>query len=110
VRPRPPPIRTYSHHMPTLESCRNHPFACHVDAKAVGACVAIRFAGVVTAVRESERGRADTAQHRVAELPPLDATGKLWQGLSRLRDETERFAQDERQAIVAGIGTLSGND
>ena len=41
-------------------------------------------------------------------LRPLDAWGELWQGLTRLQDETERFALDKRQAIVAGIGMLSG--
>ena len=34
--------------------------------------------------------------------------GELWQDLTRLQDETERFALDKRQAIVAGIGMLSG--
>ena len=38
----------------------------------------------------------------------LDAWGEVWQGLTRLQDETERFSGDKRQAIVAGIGMLSG--
>ena len=65
-------------------------------------------AGVAAAVRESVRGRADPDQERLVALRPLDAWGELWQGLTRLQDETERFSLDKRQAIVAGIGMLSG--
>jgi DNA polymerase-3 subunit delta' len=65
-------------------------------------------AGVAAAVRDSVRGQADPEQTRLVELRPLDAWGELWQGLTRLQDETERFALDKRQAIVAGVGMLSG--
>jgi DNA polymerase-3 subunit delta' len=65
-------------------------------------------AGVAAAVRESVRGRADPDQQRLVALRPLDAWGEVWQGLTRLQDETERFSLDKRQAIVAGIGMLSG--
>jgi DNA polymerase III subunit delta' len=64
-------------------------------------------AGVSAAVRESVRGRADPDQQRLVASRPLDAWGEVWQGLTRLQDETERFALDKRQAIVAGIGMLS---
>ena len=67
-------------------------------------------AGVASAVRDSVRGRADPDQQRLVALRPLDAWGELWQGLTRLQDETERFALDKRQAIVAGIGMLSGTN
>jgi DNA polymerase-3 subunit delta' len=67
-------------------------------------------AGVASAVRDSVRGRADPDQQRLVALRPLDAWGELWQGLTRLQDETERFALDKRQAIVAGIGLLSGTN
>jgi DNA polymerase III subunit delta' len=65
-------------------------------------------AGVAAAVRESVRGRADPEQARLVGLRPLDAWGEVWQGLTKLQDETERFALDKRQAIVAGIGMLAG--
>jgi len=65
-------------------------------------------AGVAAAVRESVRGRADPDQERLVALRPLDAWGELWHGLTKLQDETERFALDKRQAIVAGIGLLTG--
>ena len=64
--------------------------------------------GVAAAVREAARGRADRDQQRLVALRPLDAWGELWQGLSKLQDDTERFSLDKRQAIVAGIGMLSG--
>jgi DNA polymerase-3 subunit delta' len=66
-------------------------------------------AGVAAAVRDSVRGRADPDQQRLVAQRPLDAWGELWQGLTKLQDETERFALDKRQAIVAGIGMLSGS-
>jgi DNA polymerase-3 subunit delta' len=66
-------------------------------------------AGLAAAVREHVRGRADPDQERLVALRPLDAWGDLWHGLTRLQDETERFALDKRQAIVAGLGMLSGN-
>jgi DNA polymerase III subunit delta' len=66
-------------------------------------------AGVAVAVRESVRGRGDPDQQRLVALRPLDAWGELWQGLTRLQDETERFALDKRQAIVAGVGMLTGS-
>lgn len=65
-------------------------------------------AGVAAVVRDSVRGRADPDQARIVALRPLDAWGELWQGLTKLQDETERFALDKRQAIVAGVGMLSG--
>ncbi|MDR3529863.1 MAG: hypothetical protein P4L90_04780 [Rhodopila sp.] len=54
------------------------------------------------------RGRTNPDQERLVALRPLDASGELWHGLTKLQDETERFALDKRQAIVAGIGMLSG--
>jgi DNA polymerase-3 subunit delta' len=65
-------------------------------------------AGLAAAVRDSVRGRADPEQERLVGLRSLDAWGEVWQGLTRLQDETERFSGDKRQAIVAGIGMLSG--
>jgi DNA polymerase-3 subunit delta' len=64
-------------------------------------------AGVAAAVRESVRGRADPDQERLVALRSLDAWGELWQGLTRLQAETERFSLDKRQAVVAGIGMLT---
>jgi DNA polymerase III subunit delta' len=65
-------------------------------------------AGIAAAVRDSVRGRADPDQLRVIGLRSLDAWGELWQGLTKLQNETERFSLDKRQAIVAGIGMLGG--
>ena len=63
---------------------------------------------VAAAVREHVRGRADPDQQRLVELRPIDAWGELWQGMTRLQDDTERFSLDKRQAIVAGIAMLRG--
>ena len=65
-------------------------------------------AGLAAAVRDSVRGQADPEQSRLVALRPLDAWGDVWHALTRLQVETERFALDKRQAIVAGLGMLSG--
>ncbi len=65
-------------------------------------------AGVSSAVRAAARGQADPDQERMIAARPIDAWGDLWQGLTRLQDETERFALDKRQAIVAGLGLVTG--
>ena len=56
------------------------------------------IAGIAALVRDTVRGRADPEQQRLAALRPLEAWGEVWQGLLRLRDETERYALDKRQA------------
>lgn len=66
-------------------------------------------AGISAAVRDTVRGHADPEQARLAALRPLDAWGEVWQGLTRLQNETERFALDKRQALVASVGILGGN-
>ena len=66
-------------------------------------------AALAAAVRDVVRGRADAEQSRLVALRPLDAWGDVWHALTRLQDETERLALDKRQAIVAGLGMLSGN-
>jgi DNA polymerase-3 subunit delta' len=65
-------------------------------------------AGIAAAVRDVARGRGDEEQSRLVALRPLDAWGDVWHALTRLQDETERFSLDKRQAIVAGLGMLSG--
>jgi len=64
-------------------------------------------AGIAAAVRETARGRADPDQERLASLRPLPEWADIWQSLSHLRDETERFALEKRQALVAGLGMLT---
>ena len=59
------------------------------------------------AVRAAARGTAGPEQARLAGLRPLAAWGDVWHGLTRLQDETERFALDKRQAIVAALAALS---
>ena len=66
-------------------------------------------AGIAAAVRDVVRGRGDEEQSRLVALRPLDAWGDVWHALTRLQDETERFNLDKRQAVVAGLGMLSGN-
>ncbi len=65
-------------------------------------------AGLAAAMREVARGRADPDQERLVALRPLDAWGEVWHALTRLQDDTERFALDKRQAIVAGLSLLGG--
>lgn len=64
-------------------------------------------AGIAASVREAARGHADPDQERLASLRPHADWGDVWTQLGQLRDETERFALDKRQAIVAGLGLLT---
>ena len=97
--------------MPGLKPARAYAVA---DTLARGETAFTNFmdllrAGIAAAVRDVVRGRADEEQSRLVALRPLDAWGDVWHALTRLQDETERFNLDKRQAIVAGLGMLSGN-
>jgi len=63
--------------------------------------------GISAAVRAAARGQDDPAQQRLAATRPLAAWGDLWQALTRLQDETERFNLDKRHAIVSGLDLLN---
>ena len=63
-------------------------------------------AAITAATRAAARGRADPDQERLASLQPLAAWAELWHTLTRLQDETERFALDKRQALVQAISLL----
>ncbi len=63
---------------------------------------------IAALVRDTVRGRAEPEQARLAALRPLEAWAELWQSLLRLRDDTERFALDKRQALVSCVGLLIG--
>ncbi len=58
------------------------------------------------AVRRAARGSADPEEARIAGLRPLAAWGDVWHALARLKDETERFHLDKRQAVVFGLRLL----
>ncbi|MDR3529861.1 MAG: DNA polymerase III subunit delta' [Rhodopila sp.] len=96
--------------MPAIPTSRGYEIADFLGRSETGFSTFMDLvrAGLAAAVRESVRGRADPDQERLVALRPLDAWGELWQGLTKLQAETERFALDKRQAIVAGIGMLSG--
>jgi DNA polymerase III subunit delta' len=63
-------------------------------------------AGLSSSLRDFVRGRADPDQERLVLMRPLDAWTDLWQRLTHLQDETERFSLDKRHAIVASLGML----
>ncbi len=65
-------------------------------------------AGVAAAVRGVASGRADPDQARLIGARPLDAWVDVWQGLTRIQDETEGLHLDKRQAILAGFALLAG--
>jgi DNA polymerase-3 subunit delta' len=37
----------------------------------------------------------------------LERWGEVWQGLTRLQEETERFSLDRRQAVLAGLSLMA---
>ncbi len=64
---------------------------------------------LAAAVRDVVRGQGDGAQQRLVASRPLDAWGAVWQELTRLQDETERFNLDKRQAILNSMALLRGD-
>ncbi|MEO9189128.1 MAG: DNA polymerase III subunit delta' [Acetobacteraceae bacterium] len=64
-------------------------------------------AAIAAAVRAAARGQADPEQARLVDLHPLDAWADVWHALTRLQDETERFALDRRQAVLTGLRLLA---
>ena len=62
---------------------------------------------ISAAVRAAARGGGDPAQRRLAATRPLAEWGEVWQALTRLQDETERFNLDKRHAIVSGLEMLN---
>jgi DNA polymerase-3 subunit delta' len=64
--------------------------------------------GVGRLVRQGARGTPDSHQARLLELRSLESWGGVWQALTELQDETERFALDRRQAVLAGLSLMAG--
>ena len=67
-------------------------------------------AAIAAAVRGAARGRADAAQTRLIGDRPLAAWVDVWHALTRLQTETEAAYLDKRQAVVTGLGLLTGTD
>jgi DNA polymerase-3 subunit delta' len=65
-------------------------------------------AALAQAVRRAARGQAEGRDARLAQLRPLAAWYEVWQGLTRLQDDTEHFNLDKRQAVISGLGLLRG--
>ena len=76
------------------------------DGGGFGVFMDLLRASLAALVRDVATGRADPEQARLLGRFPLAAWGDAWQALTRLQDETERFALDRRQAIVAGLALL----
>jgi DNA polymerase-3 subunit delta' len=95
--------------LPDLPASRAHEVADFLSRSDAGFSTFMDLlrSGLAAAVRDSVRGQADPDQERLAGMRPVPGWGEVWQGLTRLQDETERFNLDKRQAIVAGIGLLT---
>jgi DNA polymerase-3 subunit delta' len=59
-------------------------------------------------VRQGARGAPDSHQARLLQLRSIEAWGGVWQALTQIQDETERFALDRRQAVLAGLSLMAG--
>ena len=96
--------------LPDIPSARGHDVADALGRNDAGFGLFMDqlAAAVAALVRDIVRGRADPEQQRLADLRPLEAWAELWHALLRLRDETERFALDKRQALVSCVGMLTG--
>ncbi len=60
------------------------------------------------AVRQGARGTPDSHQARLLSLRSLESWGAVWQALTEIQTETERFALDRRQAVLAGLSLMAG--
>jgi DNA polymerase III subunit delta' len=94
--------------MPSIPLSRGHEIADLLGRSENGFSTYMDLlrSGISAAVRDAARGRADLDQDRLVGLRPYGAWSALWQNLTRLQDETERFALDKRHAIVASIDLL----
>jgi DNA polymerase-3 subunit delta' len=61
-----------------------------------------------SAVRQGARGAPDSHQAGLLQLRSIEAWGGVWQALTQIQDETERFALDRRQAVLAGLSLMAG--
>ncbi len=96
--------------LPSLPQARAYEVADTLgrDEEAFGTFMDLLRASLAAAVREAARGRADPDQARLLGARPLAAWIDVWQGLTELQAETERFHLDQRQALVAGFALLGG--
>jgi DNA polymerase III subunit delta' len=78
------------------------------DDTAFGIFMELLRTRVAAAVREAARGASDPGLVAMLGQRPLAAWCDVWQGLGRLKDETEAFHLDRRQAVVNGLGLLAG--
>lgn len=94
--------------LPDLPPARGYEVADKLGRSdtAFGTFMDLLRAAIASAVRADARGQADPEQARLAGLRPLDAWGDVWHRLTRLQDETERFALDRRQAVLTGLDLL----
>jgi DNA polymerase-3 subunit delta' len=63
---------------------------------------------IAAAVRQGARGTPDSHQARLLSLRSLESWGAVWQALTDIQTETERFALDRRQAVLAGLSLMAG--
>ena len=95
--------------LPETDLARMHAVADALgrDEDALGLFLEHLCAGVAAAVRAGARGQADAAQRKLLASRPLDAWVEVWQGLCRLRDDTEALHLERRQAILTAIRMLA---
>ncbi len=67
-------------------------------------------AAIAPAVREAARGRADPDQARLLGTRPLAAWVDVWQELTKLQSETERFNLDKRRRWWPGFALPAARD
>jgi DNA polymerase-3 subunit delta' len=60
------------------------------------------------AVRQGARGTPETSHAHLLSVRSLESWGAVWQALTDIQNETERFALDRRQAVLAGLSLMAG--
>jgi len=63
---------------------------------------------VAATVRRGARGTPDSHQAVLLTRRSIEGWGEVWQALTQIQHETERFALDRRQAVLAGLSLMAG--
>ena len=104
--------------LPDLQAGRGHDIADAIARSETGYTTFMELlrSALAESVRNAARApdraadrAADPGGARLSTLRPLDAWVDVWQGLTRLQAETERFNLDKRQALIQGLALLRGS-
>ena len=78
------------------------------DEESFGLFMDLLRQAISDVVRQGARGALSSHQTGLLAQRSLEGWRKVWQALTQIQDETERFALDRRQAVLAGLSLMAG--